>query len=99
MKRDHKLSPPGEWLLFPGMSEDHKAWLIVNPNTSTEAEVRFAAFHEDKWLNTWRKERNKNVDPTPQPFEKQVESTLTPRNFDELLCSQTAQANHVAEKP
>ena len=37
LKRDHKLSPTGEWLLFLGMSEDHKAWLLVNPNTGKEA--------------------------------------------------------------
>ena len=58
LKRDHKLSPTGEWLLFLGMSEDHKAWLLVNPTTWKEAEVRSAAFHEDNWLATWRKENN-----------------------------------------
>ena len=99
LKRDHKLSPTGEWLLFLGMSEDHKAWLLVNPNTGKEAEVRSAAFHEDKWLNTWRRERNEIVDPTPEPFEKQVETTPPSRNFGELLRSQTAQADNVAEEP
>jgi hypothetical protein len=81
------------------MSEDHKAWLLVNPNTGKEAEVRSAAFHEDKWLCTWRRERNEHVDPTPEPFEKQVESTPLQRNFGELLRSQTAQAETVAEEP
>ena len=80
------------------MSKDQKAWLIVNPNTGKEAEWRLAAFHEEKGLNTWRRERNENVDPTPEPFEKQVECTPPSRNFGELLRSQTAQADHVAEE-
>ena len=49
-----------------------------------EAEVWSAVFHEDKWLNTWRRERNKSMDPIPEPFEKQVESTPLLRNFGEL---------------
>ena len=60
-KRDHKPSPTREWLLFLGMSEDHKAWLLINPENGKEAEVRSAAFHEDKWFNTWRMERKKEV--------------------------------------
>ena len=46
LKRDHKLSPTGEWLLLLWMSEDYKDWLLVNPNTGIYVEVRFAAFHE-----------------------------------------------------
>ena len=93
LKRDHKLSSTGEWLLFLGMREDNKSWLLVNPNIGTETEVRSSGFHEDKWINTWRRERNENVDPTPKPFEKQVESTPPSWNFGEPLRSQLLTKN------
>ena len=92
LKRYHKLSPTGEWLLFFGMSEDHKTRLLVDPNARKEAEVRSVAFHEDNWLNTWRRERNESVDPTPEQFEKKVENTPPRRDLRELLRSQIAQA-------
>ena len=37
LKRDHKPSPTGEWLLFLGMSEDHKVGLLLNPSIVKEA--------------------------------------------------------------
>ena len=83
IKRDHKLVR--EWLLFLGMSEDHKPWLLVNPQSGKEAEVRSAAFHEDKWLNTWRKERNQPVESTQVPFERQDERAPPPHYFGDLL--------------
>ena len=70
IKRDHKPSPTGEWLLFLGMSEDHKAWLLVKREHGEDAEVRSAAFHEDKWFNTWRQERKNEVLDTHAPFER-----------------------------
>ena len=38
------------------------------------------------------------MDPTLEPFEKQVESTPLSRNFGELQRSQTAKAHHMAEE-
>ena len=57
IKRDHKIAPTGDWLLFLGMREEHEAWLLVNPISGKEAEVAFVTFHEDKWLNTWINKR------------------------------------------
>ena len=88
VKRDHKLSPTGEWLLYLGMSEDHKAWLLVNPTSGKEAEVRSAAIYEEKWLKTWRKDNNLPVEPDQVPFERQVDPEPPQRNFRELFQSQ-----------
>ena len=30
IKQDHELAPTGEWLLYLGMSIDHKAWHLVS---------------------------------------------------------------------
>jgi hypothetical protein len=70
------------------MSEDHKAWILVNPTTWKEAEVRSAAFHEDKWLATWRKENNQQGEETQDLFEKESDTQQPPRRFTELLNSQ-----------
>ena len=74
MKRDHKLAPTGEWPLYLGMSEDNKAWLLLNLTSYKESGVRSAAFHEEKWLNTWRRERNEAPLDNQVPFEKHEES-------------------------
>ena len=80
------------------MSGDHKAWLLINLDTGKEAIVRLAAFHEVKWLNTWIRERNENVDPTPKTFEKLVENTPVPRTFSDLLHSSTPHAHNVQKE-
>ena len=97
-KRDHKLAPTGEWLLFLGMSEDHKAWLLVNPTTWKEAEVRSAAFHEEKWLSTWRKENNQPVEQSQVPFEREAEPQPPPRRFSELLQTQLTNSENATEE-
>ena len=63
LKRDHKPSPTGEWLLFLGMSEDHKVGLLINPSIGKEAQVKSSAFHEYKWQNIWRRERKQTLTP------------------------------------
>ena len=74
IKRDHKLAPSREWLLYLGMSEDHKAWLLVNPTSGKEAEVRSAAFHENKTLKSWEipLRRRKIVNPNSHEETSQV---------------------------
>ena len=85
-KRDHQLAPSGEWLLYLGMCEDHKVWLLVNPTSRKEAEVRSPSFHENKTLKSWRKERHLAVETNQDPFEK--EKSLEPqqprRNFTDI---------------
>ena len=61
------------------MSEDHKAWLLVNTTTGKEAVERFAAFHEDKWLNTQRGEINESPLDNHVPFERE---TVAQRSVD-----------------
>ena len=53
-----------------------------------KAEVRSAAFHEEKWLNTWRMERKKEALDTQASFERGKESAPPQRNFGDLLRSQ-----------
>ena len=86
IKRDHKLSPIKEWLLFLSMSEDHKAWPLVNPENGKE--VRSAAFHEDKWLKTWRMERKKEALDTQAFVERGKEIAPPQKTFGDLLRSQ-----------
>ena len=88
VKRDHKLSLTGEWLLFLGMSKDHKARLLVNQESGKEAEVRSAAFHEEKWLNTRRQERKQAALDIQATFERGNEPAPPQRNFGDLLRSQ-----------
>ena len=57
--------------------------------------MRSAAFHKDKGLKTWRKQRDENVNPTLEPFEKLVESTPLPSISGELVRSQRAKVETV----
>ena len=57
-------------------------------NGYTEAEERSAAFHDEKWLNTGRRERNETPLDNQAPFKKQKEPAPPQRNFRELLRSQ-----------
>ena len=90
IKRDHKLSPTGEWLLYLGMSEDHKAWLLVNPSNGKETEVRSAHFHENKYLKDWRSDNNMAIEETVVPFEKQETLPQPQRDFKSMYRSEVA---------
>ena len=55
--RLHKFTNPGKWLLFLGMSERHKGWILVDPYTYKETHVRSAKFHQNmtgKWWKLWK---------------------------------------------
>ena len=75
------------------MSEDNKAWILVNPENGKEAEVWSAAFHEDKWLNTWRHERKKEALDTQALFKREKELAPPQRSFGDLLHS-----HHLSER-
>ena len=60
--------------------------------------MRSAAFQEDKWLNTRRRERTKQG-PHSRAIQKAVERTPSSRNFDEFLRSETVEEKKVAYEP
>jgi len=45
--RENKFSPSAKSLLFLGMSDNHKGWVLYNPSTRTYEVVRSAKFHDE----------------------------------------------------
>ena len=66
--RLHKFTNPGKWLLFLGMSERHKGWILVDPHTYKETHVRSAKFHQSMTVKWWKLWKSK----LPQSLETEV---------------------------
>ena len=71
-----------------GYNLEQAGYHVTKAENGKEAEVRSAAFHEDKWLNTWRQERKKEALDTQASFERGKESAPPQRSFGDLLRSQ-----------
>ena len=75
--RLHKFTNPGKWLLFLGMSERHKGWILVDPYTFKETHVRSAKFHQNMTMKWWKLWKSK----LPQPDEHEFFDVTSPEEI------------------
>ena len=82
--RDNKFSPSGQPLVFLGMSDNHKGWVLYNPIRRTYEVVRTAKFHDD--VMHFPIPPSNQVD-SMDGYTFDVEDTLPPEPCDDVFPS------------